>query len=115
MKTATDVLVFLSFVAGLLPAVLLLYFYGLRTAWNTSVAGRAVFYLIAVTAASYSLSVLTLAFPHFFHDEVGQWFRIVSRTLIAGVLWNLLRLFFRAQGFGRRRSEQTDHTDRNQI
>lgn len=115
MKTVTDVLVFLSFITGLVPSVLLLYFYGLRTRWNSSVAGRAVFYLIAVTAASYALSVLTLAFPGFFHDEVGQWFRIISRVMIAGVLWNLLRLFFRAQGFGLRRSRQTNHINQNDI
>lgn len=102
----TESLILITFIAGLLPAILLLILYGLRTAWSATVAGRAVFALVAVMATSYGITVLTLIFPQFFLEEHGEWLRIFIRAIIAAVMWNLLFLFFRAQGIGKRRSEQ---------
>lgn len=93
-------LVIISFVLGLIPALWLLVLYGFRTAWTTTVAGRAVFYLVSVIATSYTLSLLVLLFPEFFKGSPGDWIRIVSRLIIAVALWNLLFLFFRAQRAG---------------
>lgn len=102
----SEILILVSFIAGLIPAMLLLYLYGVRTAWRATVAGRAVFALVAMMATSYGLSVITLIFPQFFLEENGEWFRILVRFIIAAVMWNLLLLFLRAQGIGKRRSEQ---------
>lgn len=102
----TESLILITFIAGLIPAMLLLVLYGLRTAWRATVAGRAVFALVAVFATSYGLTVVTLIFPDFFLGEVGEWFRIMIRFAVAFVMWNLLLLFFRAQGIGKRKSEQ---------
>lgn len=90
-----------SFVAGLIPSVVLLVLYSARTRFWATAAGQAFFALIGVTALSYLLSVLALAVPGIFADTGGTWVRIVLRFAIALVLWNLLRLFFRAQREGR--------------
>jgi hypothetical protein len=104
--TISETLVLVSFIAGLIPAIALLLLYGFRTRWTATIAGRAVFALVAMMATSYGLTVLTLVFPEFFLGDDGEWFRIVIRFIIAAVMWNLLLLFFRAQGIGKRRSEQ---------
>lgn len=90
-----------SFVAGLIPAVILLVLYSARTRWWVTEAGQAFFALIGVTAGSYLLSVLALVLPSIFTETGGVWVRVVLRFAIALVLWNLLRLFFRAQREGR--------------
>jgi hypothetical protein len=100
-------LVLLSFLAGLIPAMTLAVLYGLKVNWNNSMAGRAIFYLIMVTAASYLLSTVVLAWPHWFTEELGVIFRLVIRFAIAAVLWNLLRLYLRAQKEGR----EIDHSE----
>jgi cell shape-determining protein MreD len=52
---------------------------------------------MAITAVSYLSSVLVLVEPDFFRSEGGTWFRIVTRALIAIVLWNLLAVLLRSQ------------------
>jgi hypothetical protein len=101
------VLLVVSFVAGLIPSVLLLVGYGLRTRFWETDAGKGFFALVAVTASSYLLSLLTLIWPAFFAaGEVpptgpGLWIRVAIRFAIALVLWNLLWLFVKAQRQGR--------------
>jgi hypothetical protein len=91
-------LVLVSFLAGLIPAAMLTLLYGIRSPWERSRAGRAVFYLLATTSASYGVSTVVTLFPHYFGpDGDGRWFRVLTRFVIAAVVWNLLRLFFRAQ------------------
>jgi hypothetical protein len=109
------VLILISFIAGLIPAILLLILYGFRTAWQATVAGRAVFALVAVLAVSYGLTVLTLLYPEFFLGEGGEWFRISVRAIIAAVMWNLLFLFFRAQGIGKKKSEQVPDKEQDRY
>jgi len=104
----TNVFVLLSFVAGLIPALILLVMYGFRTDWKGNPGGQVIFSLIVITVASYSLSVATLAWPSVFHGETGERIRIAGRLLIAAGLWNLLRLFFMAQGIGRSRQGRAD-------
>lgn len=111
----TDALILFSFIAGLIPAVILLVLYGLRTAWSATVAGRAVFALVVVIAVSYGLSVITLTFPQFFREGDGEWVRIVVRLALAGVLWNLLSLFLRAQGIGKRRKNQVPDKEQDEL
>jgi hypothetical protein len=41
--------------------------------------------------------------PAWFHGDTGTWVRVVIRFAVAGVLWNMLRLFLRAQRVGRLR------------
>lgn len=92
------VLITLSFVACLVPAVLLLIVYGLRSRWEQSAEGRAFMRLFAITVVGFALSVVVTAEPHWFHGAgFGNWVRIIVRFAIAGVLWDLLRLILRAQ------------------
>jgi hypothetical protein len=91
-----------SFVVGLVPAAVLWVLYGLRTDWRETQAGRAMFALISVFAVSYLLTVVVLLVPGWFHETAGIWVRIVIRLAVAAVLWNLLRLFLKAQRSGRR-------------
>lgn len=102
MTVATSALITVSFILGLVPVAILWLLYGVRTQWRETQAGRAMFALITVTAVSYLLSVVVLLLPGWFHDTVGIWFRIVTRLAVAGGLWNLLRLFLKAQRHGRR-------------
>lgn len=101
------VLLTISLFAGLIPAVLLWAGYGLRTRFWETDAGRAFFALISVTAVTYVLSTATVLWPEFFAaGEVpptgpGLLIRVLTRYAIAGVLWNLLRLFVKAQREGR--------------
>jgi hypothetical protein len=108
----TETWILLSFIAGLIPAGILLFMYGARTAWSETIAGRAIFYLVAVTVGGYLLSVATLIWPEIFRQGMGEVFRIIGRFIIAAVLWNLLFLFFRAQGFGRSKQTREDDADR---
>lgn len=97
MNSLTDILILASFLAGLIPAAILLVLHGTRTDWYSTTAGRLVFSLIAVIVGTYTLTVLTLVFPDTFHNDPGEWLRIVGRLFMAVVLWNLLKLFLRAQ------------------
>lgn len=85
---------------GLFPILALTFLYGVKTNWRATVAGRAVFYLMAVTTISYLMSVLVLLFPEWFVGSVGEFIRVATRVAIAGVFWNLLRLFILAQRSG---------------
>lgn len=98
-----NTLIIASFGAGLLPILIFLVLYGLRTRWNESPAGRFLFGMAFTTVISYGLSLLTLMFPGYFNDNHGELIRIIVRFLLAGVSWSLLIVFFRAQNSGRRK------------
>lgn len=97
------VLLTVSWLAGLIPAAVLLGLY----LWRVGVpgpdnpAGRAMVGLLGVTNATYLLSVLVLVAPGLFVGDGGQVLRVGSRLAVAAVLWNLLRLFLLAQRAGR--------------
>jgi len=104
-----------SFIAGLIPAVVLFILYAWKTPWRVkgNTAGRAMFLMILVFAASYGLSVIVLVAPGLFDDTSGQWIRIILRLAIAAVLWNLLRLFLTVQR--RARDDERIHNAENDI
>lgn len=97
----SNVLLILSFSASLVPALILLIEYAFRTKWEKTVAGRTLFFMAVVLVLSYSISVLTLLFPSFFHDTQGEAIRIVLRFLLSVMQWSLLWLFYRAQKTGK--------------
>lgn len=86
-----------SFLFGLVPAVLFFGLYALRSNWRGSEVGRAVFSLAAVVAASYLLGMAVLVWPGFFAEPPGYYTRFVLRVVIGLVLWNLVRVVWRAQ------------------
>lgn len=100
----TDVLIPLSFTVGFVPVATLAVLHGWKTEWRESDAGRALFYLFSTTAASYGLSVCVLLIP-WLQGEIGDWIRIGVRFAIALVLWNVLRIFLKAQRSGRQHAE----------
>lgn len=107
----SHLLLTVSWLLGLFPSVLLLGLYIWRTGWPTRAnpAGRAMVALLGVTTATYLLSVMILIWPWMFRGTGGLTIRIGSRLAVAAVLWNLLRLFLRAQRAGRRmRLERKD-------
>jgi len=111
MTVATSTLLTtVSFVVGLVPVVILWVLYGLRTAWRETQAGRAMFALISVFAVSYLLTVVVLLLPGWFREPAGIWVRLIIRLAVAAVLWNLLRLFLKAQRNGRREAAELDRT-----
>lgn len=100
----THVLLTVSWLLGLIPALLLAGLYVWRIGWPRAdnPAGRAMLALLGVTNVTYLLSVLVLIWPWLFLGPAGLTIRIGSRLAVAAVLWNLLRLFLRAQRAGRR-------------
>ncbi len=86
-----------SYVIGFIPNVLLLWKYGFRTAWETSTTGRALFALFSIVFFNYVLQIVTTLFPGFFHSWPGVIIRVVIRLAIAAVLFNLYRVFRKAQ------------------
>jgi hypothetical protein len=93
----SDALVLISFIAGLVPALLLLTMYGIRVDWRATYTGRTIFYLFLVITTTYSVTVLFLLFPEHFEKDGGLWFRILVRLAIASALWKLFLLFLKAQ------------------
>lgn len=89
-----------SFITALVPSVILLALYGFRTRFWSSETGWAFFWLIVVVVASYGLSLVSLIFGEWANSDGGMWVRALSRFGIAAVLWNLLRVFLRAQRRG---------------
>jgi hypothetical protein len=85
---------------GFVPVLLLTIRHGLQTKWRETPAGRSMFYLFASTTFSYGLTLTVLFFPDFFRGEAGEWVRIVLRLLIGAVLWNVYRIFVKAQKSG---------------
>lgn len=100
----SHVLLTISWLLGLIPAAVLLGLYLWRIGWprKSNPAGRAMVGLLTVVNATYVLSVLILVWPWLFLGTGGLTIRIGSRMAVAAVLWNLLRLFLRAQRAGRR-------------
>jgi len=96
----TRVLIPLSFAVGFVPVAILAVLYGWRTTWKATDTGKAMFLLFTTTAVSYGLSVAVLLIP-WFRGEIGEWVRIVVRVAIGLVLWNVLRVFLKAQRSGR--------------
>jgi hypothetical protein len=92
-----DALLLITFLAGLIPAVLFTLLYARRSAWRSTSAGRAIMSLMSVTAVTYLSSVLTLVWPDFFRAEAGVWLRVGIRVAVAAVLWNLLAVLLRSQ------------------
>lgn len=94
-----NVLLTLAWVAGLIPAAVLLGLYLWRIGWPgpDNPGGRALVGLLTVTNLTYGLSVIVLLLPEWFHDTIGSWVRVLSRLAVAAVLWNLLRVFLIAQ------------------
>lgn len=95
----------LPFIAGFIPAVILLVLYGTRTRWYGTIQGRALFSLFLMMVVSYLISLAVILFPEPFSS--GFWFvvRNVSRFAIALALWNMLRIFLKAQAAGRSKDE----------
>ena len=96
-------LIIASFVAGLIPTTIFLLYYGLRTKWYESRTGIVMFLMTLVTTISYSVSLLTLSFPDYFHGANGEWVRIIIRFALAAVSWSLLWLLISAQIAGEKR------------
>jgi hypothetical protein len=86
-----------SFVAGLIPAVLFVAQYAFRSEWRATPAGRAVMALMGVIAASYALGVVALVRPTFFLEATGLYVALAIRLIIAVVLWNLWWVLWKAQ------------------
>lgn len=88
----------ISFIAGLVPIVLVWVVYGTRSRWSGSSAGRNMFLLFAASTASYAVSTVVLLEPRWFvGTAAGNWLRIGIRFAIAAVFWNMLRLVIKAQ------------------
>lgn len=105
----TRILIPISFAIGFVPVAILAVLYGWRTDWkrsdpDTREAGRGMLYLFSTTAVSYGLSVAVLVSP-WLQGQVGEWIRIGVRTAIGLVLWNVLRIFLKAQKSGRQHAE----------
>ena len=96
-----------SFVAGLIPAVMLAVMHA-RRSWRDNPAGRVLMVLFTVFAASYTMSVTVLLIPDVFRDTAGEWFRIVFRFALAGALWNLVRLYRNALRSGKSNAGSPD-------
>ena len=92
-----DILILVSFVLGLIPVLLLTVMYAWKANWKTTSTGRAVFALFVVFSIWAVLSVLTLTWPDALRGEIGEWARIVIRLITDLVLWNIFRVFMRAQ------------------
>ena len=86
-----------SFVAGLIPAVLFVIQYAWRSEWRATPAGRAIMGLMSVIAGTYSLTVFALIWPAFFLGPAGVPLLIIIRLIIAAVLWNLWWVLRKAQ------------------
>lgn len=86
-----------SFVAGLIPSVVLLIWYGFLTAWYRTLTGWVLFGLIFVTSVSYGLTSVVLFWPGYWRDGPGEPLRITIRWLVASVLWGLLVVFIRSR------------------
>lgn len=93
----TQTLLTVSFVAGLVPALLFVAQYAHRSDWRGTPAGKAIMGLMSVIAATYTLTVFALIWPSFFLSGTGTVLRIVIRLIIAAVLWNLWRVLRKAQ------------------
>jgi hypothetical protein len=98
MTTLTHSLVIASFVVGAIAGNLLFLQYLLRSRWRSSLTGRIVLALFAVSALSYDLSVTVLIWPGAFTAENGGiWVRIGLRFAIDAVLIALYVLVLKAQ------------------
>jgi FtsH-binding integral membrane protein len=98
-------LIIVSYVAGAIPCFLLLWEYGFKTRWETSAAGRALFALFVIVAANYVLQLGTSLAPGFFHSWFGVAIRVGVRLAIAAAMWNMYRVFRKAQRVNRREQE----------
>jgi hypothetical protein len=86
-----------SFIAGLVPSLILLILYGALTAWYKTFTGWVLFGLIFVTAVSYGLTSVVLLWPDYWASGPGEPARIIIRWLVASVLWGLLAVFVRSR------------------
>jgi hypothetical protein len=106
----------ISFVAGAIPAHLLLVIYGLRVRWRGHPAGWTVFVLFLVMALSYDLSLLALIWPATFKDQTpGVLVRVLGRFLIAAALYGLLALLIRVQRDAARVAGPDDSADEKVV
>lgn len=92
-----DWLILASFVLGMIPLAVLAGRYAWLGNWRSSSTGRAFMYLFLVFLVWAGLSVITLIWPDQMRGEVGEWIRITIRFATDGVLWNVLRVFLKAQ------------------
>jgi hypothetical protein len=101
------------FVAGLVPATLMMLTFGIKTAWWVTAAGRMLFGFVLVTVMSYGLGVVILIWPKVLQPEstVGLWVRIVIRALVAAVLWYMFVVYLATQRRNRKAldEERTAH------
>lgn len=87
-----------SFVIGSVVGNALTFRYWLRSRWRSSVTGRVLLSLFAVTALSYDLSALALLWPDFFiANPVGVWIRVGLRFAIDAALIGMYVLLVQAQ------------------
>ncbi len=95
----------ISWALGLMPSAGLLVAYIWRVGWpgKDNPGGRAVVALTSVLTMTYLLTVVALVAPSLFNGGLGVTFKVCARLAVAAVIWNLLRLFVRAQRAGRRR------------
>lgn len=101
-----DYWVLASFICGLIPVLALSTLYGVKTKWTQSNEGRALLISLLVAACSYLISISVILFPQVFLHGFWYMVRNVARFALAGVLWNMLRIFLRAQRDGRRRDDR---------
>jgi hypothetical protein len=104
-ETHLDLWLLGSFVAMLVPAVILLVLYGVRTRFWGSATGWAFFWMIVTVVVSTGLSLVSLVWTEWATSTAGYVVRTGSRFAIAAVLWNLLRVFLKAQRSGRLEAE----------
>ena len=107
MNTVLDLLLLISFVAGLVPALVFTGLYAVRSAWSSTAAGRAVMTLMFVITATYLSGVFTILFPEFFRDEPGIFLRIIVRGFCAVALIRMCAVLLKAQ--------QLDHNPRQRV
>ena len=108
MKDTLQLLLKISFYAGLIPSLIFVVMYGVRSAWRESSTGRAIMLLMSIIAFSYLLGVVNLIWPGFFLSDYALWIALVIRVAIALVLINMTIVLFQTQS-----AERHDREDSN--
>lgn len=107
MRATLETLLRISFYAGLIPSLVFVVLYGIRSAWRETSTGRAIMLLMGIIALSYLLGVIGLIWPRFFQGDYALWIALVIRIAIAFVLINLTIVLIRTQNDDRRDREDS--------